>query len=89
MDTKTGIEKIKSFFKKKDRKLLEKYGIVVPDSPNGHDENGLSQEELTTEGGQFLRMILWTENRAKAVEMLTTIDADEKRRKKDEDDDKE
>ena len=69
-------DKVKRFYKNKDRKLLEKYGVVDPDSPVGM-ENGISMEELTEEGAQLLEGILWAANRDKVLEVIRKVDKEE------------
>jgi len=69
-------QKVKKFFKDKDRKLLEKYGIVDPDSSVGF-ENGLCLEDLTEEGEEIVSALLYTTVRPKLLEVLRKIKKEE------------
>ena len=81
------IQKVRRLYKNKDRKLLEKHGIVDSDSPVGTDENGFFMEELTEEGEELLTQHLWTKYREEIVEIIRRVDASDKRREKKEDKD--
>lgn len=77
------IQKIKSLCKDKDRKLLEEYGIIKPDSPSKPDCHGVSQEDLTADGQDLLISLLWSANREKALEILRRVEEEDKKKDKD------
>lgn len=76
MPTESIRDKVRRIYKNKDRRLLEKYGVIDPDSPIG-TENGISMEELTEEGAQLLEGILWAANRDKVLEVIKKVDKEE------------
>jgi len=83
------LNKIKNLYKKPERKLLEKYDIVDPESSLGVDDNGFILETLTELGNELLTRIAWTKHRSEVVEILKKMDEEKKKAKKEKDEDDE